>query len=99
MCVGLMGLNDNEICKLKYWNCPVCFRFIPAIQNKLPKPKVNVTSVQNNSISQCNTIKVMLKEELNLITDVLRCSVKYAVVNAMGAENKNVVDAVSIKDS
>ena len=86
-CVGLSGLTEEMVEKLTNWNCPDCF-FSPHSKKFI---KTNSTVP-----GECGTMKVMLKEELNLIQPVIAATVESAVRRCMTTSTctKSDVEAV-----
>ena len=84
-CVALSGLTTAMVLAIECWLCPYCY------VNPVPK-----TASQDSitSTSSCNTIRTMLKTELNLITPVLRAAVKDAVNSTIEKQQERVVEAV-----
>ena len=72
-CVGLSGLTEESVESLLKWHCPDCF-YSPHC-----KKFKNVTQNSDADSSSCGTIRVLLKEELNLIQPVISATVEHAI--------------------
>ena len=59
-CVGLRGLTEDIVSSLENWQCPDCYKCIYSYKKK--------TEVSAN----CNSMRVILKDELHLIQPVIR---------------------------
>ena len=74
-CVGLSGLTEECMEKLVKWSCPDCF-FTPH-SKKFRRGSIPTGS--GSGSSECGTMRVMLKEELNTIQPVIAATVEDAV--------------------
>ena len=72
-CVGLSGLNEEMVNCLTKWDCPNCF-FSPHSSKGM-----TVASSPGKNKGDCGTMKLILKEELQLIQPVIRATVEDAV--------------------
>ena len=75
-CGNLCGLSDKDTKKLITWSCPRCFHSSLAV--KAVDTPVNTAN--------CSTLRVILKEELNLIVPVITNTVKSDVTTIVGTE-------------
>ena len=71
-CVGLRGLAEDMIASLEHWDCPDCYKCPHSYKN-------NVSPSVSTSVSECNTLKVIIKDELLAIQPLLRVTVENAV--------------------
>ena len=62
-CVGLLGLTEDIVSSLENWECPDCYKCIYSYKKK--------TEVS----ADCNSMRVILKDELHLIQPVIRVTV------------------------
>ena len=75
-CVGLIGLSEENVEKLSNWNCPDCF-FSPHSK------RFNSASSSSATKGECGTVRVVIKEELNIIQPVIAATVENAVRKCM----------------
>ena len=66
-CVGLSGLTEDMVSSLENWECPDCYKCIYSYKKK--------TEVS----ADCNSMRVILKDELHLIQPVIRVTVENAI--------------------
>ena len=74
-CVGLKGLTDEMTQSLERWECPNCFYS--------PYTRGTRTLSTSPSSADNRTLQVMLKEELHLMTPVIRVTVEDAMRRAL----------------
>ncbi|KAL5247960.1 hypothetical protein ACHWQZ_G017208 [Mnemiopsis leidyi] len=65
-CVGLRGLTMEMVALLENWQCQDCYRCPHSYLKKSPSVP---------SLSDCGTIKVMVRDELNAIQPVIKVTV------------------------
>ena len=75
-CVGLSGLTEQCVEKLSNWNCPDCF-FSPYSR------RFKSATTASTSNSDCWTLWVIIKEELNIIQPVIAATVESAIRRSM----------------
>ena len=85
-CVGLRGLTEDMVAALENWQCQDCYRCPHSYLKKLQS---------GSSSSECGTIKVMVRDELNAIQPVIRVTVENAVRNML---NNSVCSKEDIKE-
>ncbi|KAL5248332.1 hypothetical protein ACHWQZ_G017497 [Mnemiopsis leidyi] len=73
-CVGLRGLTMEMVALLENWQCQDCYRCPHSYVVKSPSVP---------SSSNCGTIKVMVRDELNAIQPVIKVTVENAVRNIL----------------
>ena len=85
-CVGLKGLNEDMVALLENWQCQDCYRCLHSYTEK---------SLSVPSSSDCGSIKVMVRDELNAIQPVIKVTVENAVRNML---TNTVCSKEDIKD-
>ena len=86
-CVGLSGLSARAVKSLVSWSCINCF--VPRFFKNVDGANADESSKGGAS---CNTIRLIVKEELNLVCNVMRASVKDATESAFQKKSKELVD-------
>ena len=71
-CVGLQGLTEQMITCLEHWECPDCFLCMFSYKKN-----------QDDKKPECNTMKLIIKEELHAIQPVIRETIESAVKNIL----------------
>ena len=85
-CVGLKGLDEDMVALLENWQCQDCYRCPHSYTEK---------SLSVPSSSDCGSIKVMVRDELNAIQPVIKVTVENAVRNML---SNTVCSKEDIKD-
>ena len=86
-CVGLKGLKSDMVNLIDIYHCPRCFEspLVPTFRVSPIGDADRLKTVNGESVStpvdsaNCNTIKLMLKEELNLVSNMLKTTVDSAM--------------------
>ncbi len=95
-CVGLKGLTDKMIEVLENWECPRCFTPVFDCRKSRSDRSDDIVHVNSDTVSSstCNTIRLMIKEELHGVCNVLKATVTSAAEAAVKTVTPNVVTGV-----
>ena len=77
-CVGLSGLTEEMVKSIIDWACPECFYSPHGKYAKLTKGNPS-----DQRQKECTTMRIIVKEELNVIQPVIKASVQHAVQSAL----------------
>ncbi len=90
-CVKLEGLTQEMVEKINEYECPFCIVSVAKLTPPINHPILNVnTKMPNIATVTANgdsrTMQLIIKEELNLITPVIRATVQDVVKQALPSE-------------
>ena len=85
-CVKLSGLTSGMVDKIDEYICPCCFTFPEdVVAINMAKTQLQQKD-QSPEKDTCNTIRIMVQQELHKITDMVKTDIKDAVEKAMKAD-------------